>query len=65
MRMDGTFVSGHYRTNRDDSFWNNYSSHGNINPHTGRTGYKLPPIHGSGFKLPLPHARSSYGLRFH
>jgi hypothetical protein len=42
VRRDGTFVSGHYRTNRDDSFWNNYSSRGNINPHTGRVGYKVP-----------------------
>ena len=25
IRSDGTFVSGHYRTNRDNSFWNNYS----------------------------------------
>jgi hypothetical protein len=53
-RRDGTFVSGHYRTNRDDSFWNNYSSYGNINPHTGRTGYKLPRID-----------RSTYALRLH
>jgi hypothetical protein len=54
IRSDGTFVSGHYRTNRDDSFWNNYSSYGNINPHTGRTGYKLPRV-----------GRSTYGLRLH
>ena len=53
-RRDGTFVSGHYRTNRDDSFWNNYSSYGNINPHTGRTGYKLPRV-----------GRSTYGLGLH
>lgn len=52
-RRDGTFVSGHYRTNRDDSFWNNYSSFGNINPHTGRTGYKLPRV-----------GRSTYALRW-
>lgn len=42
-RSDGTWVNGHYRTNRDDSFWNNWSSRGNINPHTGRAGYKAPP----------------------
>ena len=25
-RRDGTYVQGHYQTNADDSFWNNYSS---------------------------------------
>lgn len=42
-RRDGTYVQGHYQTNADDSFWNNYSSYGNVNPYTGHTGYKLPP----------------------
>jgi hypothetical protein len=65
IRSDGTFVSGHYRTNRDDSFWNNYSSYGNINPHTGRTGYKLPRVgRCTGYKLPRV-GRSTYGLRLH
>lgn len=43
-RKDGTYVSGHYQTNRDGSFWNNYSSAGNLNPHTGKVGTKLPPV---------------------
>ena len=43
-RSDGTYVPGHYRTNADDSFWNNYSSFGNINPHTGRMGTIVPPV---------------------
>lgn len=42
-RRDGTYVRGHYRTNPDDSFWNNWSSQGNVNPHTGRVGNKRPP----------------------
>ena len=42
-RSDGTYVQGHYQTNPDGSFWNNYSSYGNFNPYTGRKGYKLPP----------------------
>jgi hypothetical protein len=62
-RRDGTFVSGHYRTNRDDSFWNKYSSYGNINPHTGRTGYKLPRVRSTGYKL--PRVGRTYSLRFH
>ena len=35
---NGTYVPGHYRTNRDGSFSNNYSSVGNVNPHTGKAG---------------------------
>jgi hypothetical protein len=41
-RSNGTYVSGHYRTNPDKSFWNNYSSRGNVNPHTGKVGTKRP-----------------------
>jgi uncharacterized protein (TIGR03000 family) len=41
-RSDGTYVRGHWKTNADDSFWNNYSSWGNVNPHTGKVGTKLP-----------------------
>jgi hypothetical protein len=44
-RRDGTYVTGHYRTNPDNSFWNNWSSQGNINPYTGRVGTKQPPHH--------------------
>jgi hypothetical protein len=42
-RWDGTYVIGHFRTNPDDSFWNNWSSYGNVNPYTGRVGTKRPP----------------------
>jgi hypothetical protein len=41
-RRNGTYVSGHYQTNPDGSFWNNYSSAGNVNPYTGKVGTKLP-----------------------
>lgn len=41
-RSDGTFVAGHYKTAADDSFWNNWSSAGNVNAVTGRVGTKLP-----------------------
>jgi hypothetical protein len=42
IRLDGTSVRGHHKTDSDDSFWNNYSSKGNINPYTGQTGKKTP-----------------------
>jgi len=31
--------TGHYA---DGSFWNNWSSKGNVNPYTGKKGYKTP-----------------------
>ena len=43
IRSDGVYVSGHLKTNSDDSFYNNWSTSGNTNPYTGSTGYKLPP----------------------
>jgi hypothetical protein len=42
IRRDGTYVQGHYQTNPDNSFWNNWSSKGNVNPHTGKVGTRLP-----------------------
>ena len=36
-RKDGTYVSGHYRSNPDGNPYNNWSFPGNTNPHTGET----------------------------
>jgi hypothetical protein len=47
-RSDGTYVDGHHRTDHDDSFWNNYSSLGNVNPYTGSTGTMVPSYRYSG-----------------
>lgn len=38
LRSDGTYVQGHYRSNSDNSYNNNYSTQGNYNPHTGESG---------------------------
>ena len=37
-RNDGTYVAPHYRSAPDGNFDNNWSTLGNINPHTGRPG---------------------------
>ena len=37
-KKDGTYVSGHYRSNSDSSYNNNYSVKGNTNPYTGVQG---------------------------
>jgi uncharacterized protein (TIGR03000 family) len=41
-RSDGTYVRPHWQTNPDDSFYNNWSTKGNVNPHTGKPGTKTP-----------------------
>ncbi len=41
-RKDGTYVAPHYRSNPDGNRWNNYSSQGNVNPYTGRSGTVNP-----------------------
>ncbi|MHC0440274.1 hypothetical protein [Flavobacterium sp. 3-210] len=38
VRTDGTVVPAHYRTNRDYTVNNNYTTEGNINPYTGKAG---------------------------
>lgn len=37
-RSDGTYVAPHYRSSPDSSRSNNWSSQGNVNPYTGRSG---------------------------
>ncbi len=39
-RKDGTYVAPHYRSDPDGSFYNNWSTKGNINPYTGEEGTK-------------------------
>lgn len=41
-RKDGVYVPPHYRTTPDASRGNNWSSQGNINPHTGAPGTVNP-----------------------
>lgn len=48
VRSDGTYVAPHYQTNPDGNRFNNYSTQGNYNPHTGQIGtvnpYAIPSI---------------------
>ena len=39
-KKDGTWVESYNRSRRDGVKLNNYSSYGNINPHTGKKGSK-------------------------
>ena len=40
MKKNGTYVMLHYKTRKDGTRLNNYSTKGNINPYTGKKGYK-------------------------
>jgi hypothetical protein len=37
-KKDGTYVQSHYRSSPDGNFQNNWSTKGNVNPHTGMAG---------------------------
>lgn len=39
-KRNGTYVIPHYRSSPNRYKWDNYSSRGNINPWTGKKGYK-------------------------
>ncbi|WP_179349774.1 SH3 domain-containing protein [Winogradskyella pacifica] len=41
-RSDGTYVKSHYRTNKNNTNRDNYSTKPNINPWTGKKGYIIP-----------------------
>lgn len=40
-RGDGTWVRPHVRTAPNEVRWDNWSCHGNVNPYTGRRGYRF------------------------
>lgn len=41
-RDNGTYVQPYYRTAPDSTTLNNYSTQGNTNPYTGKSGYESP-----------------------
>ncbi len=48
-RSNGTYVQPHYRSYRDNNFYNNWSTRGNTNPYTGSYGYKRYPSYRYGW----------------
>ena len=46
-RKNGTHVQGHYRSSPDGVFSNNWSTIGNVNPHTGKVGTRTHPSSGA------------------
>jgi hypothetical protein len=53
-KKNGTYVKGHYRSNPDVNFYNNWSTKGNVNPYTGSYGTRVskPRSYGNSFKAP-------------
>lgn len=39
IRSSGSVVNSHFRTSKDSSRYNNWSTKGNVNPFTGKKGY--------------------------
>ena len=42
-KSNGTCVRGHYRSNPDGNFYNNWSTYPNVNPFTGERGTRRTP----------------------
>lgn len=58
-RKDGTHVQSHYRSSPDGVFTNNWSTLGNINPHTGELGTRTSPNYSSQYvDAPPPKSTS-------
>lgn len=62
-RKDGTYVPPHYRSAPDSSFYNNWSTRGNINPFTGKEGTRIsPPNRDASVYSPAPSLPSSSNM---
>jgi uncharacterized membrane protein YgcG len=50
-RSDGTYVQPHWRSAPDGNRFNNWSTQGNVNPYTGKSGTRDPYSSGSGSSI--------------
>ena len=60
-RSNGTYVAPHYRSSPDSSRSNNWSSQGNVNPYTGRSGTVAPSQPSNPYGL-YGTKRNTYGI---
>lgn len=60
MKSNGTYVSGHYRSDPDSTTDNNWSTRGNVNPYTGKIGTRNSNSYGNN---PVTRNRSWYRLK--
>jgi hypothetical protein len=62
-RSNGTYVSGHYRTAPDYTVNNNWTTQGNVNPHTGKAG-TLPRSSSYPNVYYTPNSTNSYSTTY-
>ena len=69
-KRDGSYTSGHFRSTKDTSSSNNWTTKGNINPFTGSAGTRInpPSLYGSSrsssFGSSLSGSSRSRGSRY-
>lgn len=63
-RSNGTYVQGYYRTAPDYTINNNWSTVGNVNPHTGRAGTvsRSSSYSSTYYKAPTTYSQSYYSI---
>ena len=54
-KSNGTFVNGYYRTSPNNTKFDNFSTKGNMNPFTGKSGTVNPYRQPSIYKIPLTY----------
>ena len=64
-RSNGTFVQGYYRTLQDHTINNNWSTVGNVNPHTGTSGTVPRSSYYSSTYYSVPTYSSSYSSNYY
>ena len=57
-RSDGTYVAPHYRSSPNSTVNDNWTTYGNVNPHTGEKGTRK--FYDSGSSYPLPEDPTDY-----
>lgn len=63
VKKDGTYVQPHVRTKPDGYKYNNYSSYGNINPYTGKSGTKGSPSNYQQYNFGTNASSGSYSYK--
>ena len=65
IRTSGTYVPGYYRTVQDHTINNNWSTVGNVNPHTGTSGTVPRSSYYSSTYYSVPTYSSSYSSNYY
>lgn len=62
-RSNGSYVEPHYRSNPDNSIYNNWSTSPNINPYTGNRGTRSTQNYSSSYFSSTPRHSGNYMTR--